>query len=152
MLPAHATFISPELLFGDSLSLPASPFRLIMEIDSSPGKHRQYIRAINHISTFSAPRWFSLFIKRVSACLISFISPASISKLAKAPAPWIAAFIWANAVHISLFYRMMFWCQREGAWEREIILALIQVVVKKKKGKKPRLPMGISSVISQMAS
>lgn len=31
-------------------------------------------------------------------------------------------------------------------------MALVQVVVEKKKGKKPRLPMGISSVISQMAS
>lgn len=32
-LLAHATFISPELLFSDALPLPTPPFRLIMEID-----------------------------------------------------------------------------------------------------------------------
>lgn len=151
-LPAHATFISPELLFGDSLSLPTSPFRLIMEIDSSPGKHRQYIRAIQLYLYFFSTKMVQ-FVHQKGLRLFNLLyQPCFRLKACKGSCSLNCCLHLSQcSAYFPFLQNDVLMPKRRSMRERNN-LGTHSGCCEEKEGKKPRLPMGISSVISQMAS
>lgn len=151
-LLAHATFISPELLFGDSLSLPTSPFRLIMETDSSPGKQQTVYQSYRLYLYFFSTKMVQ-FVHQKGLSLFNLLyQPCFRLKGCKSSCSLNCCLHLSQCSAYFPFYRMIFQCQIEGAWRGRNNLGTHSGCCEEKKGKKPRLPMGISSVISQMAS